>query len=506
MKNNSLKIRLLTTLMVLSITFKPIHAQFVSASQTDLTGGIYVTPYNTGNDVYNDAAFSYSVSVCGDVNNSSPSLVWDVFDGSTHEIGSIVLAATNDIYHTDVCLVQFNGDVFAEVVFYAGGTAQAVYLQEYIWGNPGGIWGFYLNNSTFWSAAGVNTVNIDGDHQGNFALTYNDSSDDLFTVTGNCISFNINNSGNTVTLPNKGKVPDVSIFNDGSALEVHYVYVGTSNTTLEVESYSFTALAGGSSAIFTSPLSANAAEGYYYDMPRIASPNSTGSATDFTVVVQETNHSNSDQIVGFNNTTGPSPIVYNDGAYSPYYDLTSVPNKRPVVTYDNQGNTWVGWTYDDYSSGLFYANAITPLIIKCDYNGVPYGSSNYWVVPVGIGDGAAVDQLSLAGRYGRDQLLLTYYNVGNYFDLNYKEIQPTTATSCRTAQDVLSNSNNNTDAPGFYLLKIYNLTGQLVHQELTTELNLHTWQQQINLQPALYVYKINNSAGQTIATGKLSKI
>jgi hypothetical protein len=50
-------------------------------------------------------------------------------------------------------------------------------------------------------------------------------------------------------------------------------------------------------------------------------------------------------------------------------------------------------------------------------------------VPYTIGYGDAVDLLSLAGRYVTDELFLTYYNVGGNSDINYKTVNPSTATS-----------------------------------------------------------------------------
>lgn len=390
-------------------------------------------PRNTGCDIYHYSGDDYRVSVW-EPTGTTVAFGWDVDYSGNNYTGTGALSYTSGIGDPDVCLVEKSGDIFAIVVYY--------YVPNTSWYWE--TWKFDPMTTSFIPFTGASvldsgpfgtTINVDGNEQaaGEFAIVWDDIYGNIWTTVGDMSSFILGSRINIAT----GTYPDVSMYYDGSNDVVHFAYIDGSGALL-VDDHQFTTLATGSasSGVGVFNYAPGGSNQYYY--PRIASPKgSTGSPSEWTTVVEETDNSTVYLITGFNNAV-LTPIYYNDGNIpqnSPF-DISGEPNYSISVAYDSNypsDGIWVGWNMNNQignynNQGFIVNDADYALVLKCDKNAIPLSGGTYWQVPNGIvaGNYDLSGFMSMAGRYGNDELFLTYVNVilngSSVDDVVYKKV------------------------------------------------------------------------------------
>lgn len=387
------------TAIILILYVNNVYSQFTSASVTDFGHGVAnlatYQPRNTGNDILEFNGDIYGVSVWENISNTPD----DLFGWSVN--GSMGLTKfTHDllVLDPDVCLVTYQDAVYAIVTYFRGRH----YWQVFQWN--GFTFSSVANAQAFYSGGFGSTLNIDAnDHSdGQFCIVWDDPHGDVYAVVGDIASFALNS--NVLVYSGTGTYPDVSLYYDGSNNIAHITYID-SNGDIVVDDHSYATLASGSAGSLSNVLTVSPQSGLNFYYPRIASPNGNNSSTsDWTVVAEETNHSGTYFITGFNNGSTTS-IIYNDGFYvSPSGNLRSTPNYYPSVTYDSNfpsDGIWVGWTYSDGTS------TDEPIALKCDNAAIPV-ISTYWEVPLNFTTNDYAINMSMAGRYASDELFLTF--------------------------------------------------------------------------------------------------
>ncbi len=397
----------------------------------------------TGNDILDFSGDRYRVFVWDDAGSNS-GIAWDVdYNTSTHITGLTTLSNLSNVGDPDVCLIEDGNLVYAVVAYFVGGGSPSYYLDLFRWNGSNA---FALTTSTSFSSGSYGSaINIDGNDNFEFAVTWDDNNPVINVITGTISSslFALYNGGVPVNINTGGITPDICIHNDGGgAWTAHIVYINSGN--LYVEDHDFGNLTSGTvSPIVTNLSAAGPTFGFSFYNPRIACPDGTGASDEWTIVFEERNISVS-LIEGYNYNAGLNGInVYNDGTASGFSDdLTGVLNYLPAVAYDNQGNVFVGWTWDNSSNYYNYTNsidAIYPLVLECDNSGTVTGT-DYWQVPTALSGGGTdiVDVLSLAGRNANDELLLTYWNA-QYPDILYKMFTPSGGGPLKILSDPYGN-------------------------------------------------------------------
>ncbi len=444
--------------------------QFVSANTAEnAVAGLTVVPRgHVGNDILDFNGDTYAVSVWGDA-STSPGIAWEVNYSASSYSSCTTFAQTTFIFNPDVCLVEDGTDVYAIVVYWKGSTSNTYYWEPYIWANSGG-WGFQrISSGTFNSASFGTSLHIDGNDNGEFVIVWDDTSPEVYVETGDVLSgpalstniVGVSNGGN-------GYSPDACIFHDGGNNIVHIAYIDN-NGDLNVDDHAFSTLASGSASSLSTQLNTSPLINAFY-FPRIACPNSTGGGGDWLVVVEDNDGSSDFSITGY---TSGTTNTYNDGSAAPYTALNSFANYRPVVTYSDQGTTaWVGWIFDNYSTGSIggTVDAFYPIAIECDGQGNVFGT-DYWVVPYTLGTADELDFLSISGRYASDKLYLTYNNVltseiwtkfidpiSSATSFRNGNINPSSYTAFEDIYNTLEKDKNNLD----YDFKLIDLTGRQI--------------------------------------------
>lgn len=468
-------------ILILMYPFQIVIAQFTNPSLPDQSfsaGTVYGR--NTGNDVL-DYGDVYRVSVW-EPNGTTQGFGWVVTSGATQYTGTLPFTATGDITDPDVCLLIHPGTlgIYAAVVYYDM-TNTEWDLEFYEWDAPSAQ---FVSASIFYQLAVGSfgtAINIDENKSSDseFTIVWDDVDDVIRTTVGDMGSLVLYNDLQLTS----GTHPDVSMFYDNSNDVVHTTYID-GNGDLQIVDYDFADLVAGNATSPTTILSQGPQNGGVYTYPRIACPlASGGSVTDWTVVVEETDISSSlYYIVGYNNSSGTTQIIYNDGNSSSPADLTGVPNYYVSVCYDNNYPTdgiWVGWQFDDPTGSLgSITNLISgsgySIVLKCDQTATPIGTPDYLQVPTSItaNNGDFSGFLSLAGRNGFDELFLTYQNViingSNVDDINFKTITgasgiSTLRTSGSTANSYDAFDQLNEDAP--LSLEILSMEGKLLYKK-----------------------------------------
>lgn len=410
------KIAGLCLFVVLSLSLQKAIAQFQTAGAAEYASGATpVAPNNTGNDILDAGAVTYEVSVMDDINSVTSGLSWRTSSNQ----GYIPFQQPSFVMDPDVCLLKdAAGAIYAIAAYYVGGGVDN-YFWEAFYFNPS--FNQFLNvvpSSVFASGTFGTTLNIDANNIGDFIFVWDTPSQNIQVTTGKTLTGSypaIYSTGINLVI-GTGKNPDVCMYNNSiNDKQVDIVYIAITNR-IKVDFHRFDDLVNGinlASNVFIS-----APPDLLYHYPRIACPKyNTGTADEWTVVAEDNDGSSTWYIKGFNvNICCPHPpvslTVYNDGntGNSPF-NLSDYPNLRPVVTYDNSYNIWVGWNFDN-SLGLITATgciqAVYPIAVVCDKVARIHGGQNYLMVPTSVNANNTYNALSISGRNSTKNLF-TYY-------------------------------------------------------------------------------------------------
>ncbi|MBL0343517.1 MAG: hypothetical protein IPP71_23275 [Bacteroidetes bacterium] len=512
----NLKVKNIVLIILVTIQSSNALGQFIipSPSFTEYQTSVTVGAYNTGNDILDFGGNNYFVSVSSSLNNAG--LYWNFNNGSATGYAYFASGAS-DIYHADVCLVvdQNNNEIHAIVGWYYGGTlgSPSFYIEDYLWD---GSSAFNYVTSTFVNGTFGTTLNVDGDDLGNFIMVY-DESNTLYALSGdiNFGSFNMNNSGNAVTIGlNSGLYPDVSIYSDATPGNqiVHLTYVdGSGDLNIEYDTYSNIAANTPSFTAWTGPISP-ATSGYFISNPRIASPNSSGAYDDWTVVWQEDDRTMTYYIKGLNSKGGSLSAIYtyNDGTYTnSVMPLFDVQNSHPVVAYDYNSTPtiWIGWIFDNRTGFYGYMNCFSslyPIGLKCNDVALPDPAFDYWQVPNIVTNDLEIYPLSLASRYASsDQLLLTYYFANSTPEVWNKNVSSSSAIEFRIDNNVIATSDLNDLIDKEKIFILFDSKGNKVLEHISKQNEMEKLMQDYKLPPSIYFLQVISDKGKTYIGRKL---
>lgn len=502
--------------MIISVLYiNPANAQWVTANeQEDPVGATPVATRCIGNDILQDGADVFRVSVWSDL-NLQPGLHWEVDYQGTTWIASTTYQNTNSIIDPDVSLTTEGGDIYA-LVAYHDFSANEYYLDVFTWQNNGGTWEFGISSSyNFYSGTLITTMNMDADGYGGFVITLDDNSS-VYVVTGGVSggAATFNNGGSAVLIAD-GSYPDVCVYNDGNSNVVHLTYVEISGSNLDnliINLHNQIYLAAGNSTPDLQTSIPPQTTAYDFHNPRIACPApGVGNKYDCTVVTEESDGVDY-FIVGFNDANPTTRIFYNDGALPPLDNLVSQSNHLPVVAYDNQDQVWVGWIYKGIDAPTSPFNAIFPISLRCDFD-AQINLTDYLIVPRNLQNDDQVVLLSLAGRNGDDAIYVTTYNFIYQFwdsdEIYNKTITPSFgATSFRTSdagaalntQDQSEYSNLNKFLGARIMVSVFDAFGRNVLSDHFEFNSMGDWNNRFSGKlrtNTLYLFRIE-SANETI--------
>jgi len=391
------------------------YGQFKDAVITDIPVGLTpVFANNTGNCIYETGGTTYIVNVSDDNNISNAVFSWKVGTNS----GFIIIDPAAAVVDPDVCLVNNNaGVVFAIVAYYDQNSSQ-FQMRVFNWvaasqqfsGNVPVI----LSPGQFQSA-----INIDANDAGDFAIVWDQPGQLIQLAIGRTNGGGVPQLVFPGTAYNieAGTMPDVCMYRNSMTgyKQVDVAYINTGSLVL-VDFYRFADLLSG--VISVQPQFRSAPADLIYRYPRIDCPAAGfGGAASFTVVVEDSDNLSSWYIKGFNSNDccpGFTTTIYNDGSTSNSpYNLTDVPNTKPVVAYQNNvDGINVGWNFDN-SFGLIGAPGASvaryPVVISSDKRAEIFPSSKYLVVPLSVTFGNQIGNLSISGRHSSEGLY-TYLN------------------------------------------------------------------------------------------------
>ncbi|MEY3311779.1 MAG: hypothetical protein RL348_1112 [Bacteroidota bacterium] len=447
-------------------------SQFTQATINEVSFGLTVNGRATGNDILDKTGDTWEVTVWEDPYYNSPGLGFRYFPSVGSPITNAISLAFSDAEDPDVGLtVDSNGDIHAIVVYFSD-SQDNYYVEDYIWNSTT----FSLNSgpTSFDSQTNFGTaVNIDTDYDGYFVVVW-DVSGAPYGITGDVVNGSLNlNTSSGIGSIGPGIFPDVCLSSQSND-QVYYCFLDNGNLYVENDSYS--SLSSGTSSA-TNINSYSPTSTFSFATPRIGCPNpNTGNSSDWAMVVSERKTGGPYNILFFANDNSNGlvgPINCNDGSWwsSSGPDITSVDNYSPVVTYDDQGNIFVGWNMDNTGNPLVSLSptwaSIYPVVLLCDFNG-PVTNAPYWEVPANGNDGEVRDYLSLAGKNGNDVLVCSYYyNDGS--DVETKSITNSVGIpGLRVWPDTPTESNFSNFINGFQgsneVLKfeLYDITGRLI--------------------------------------------
>jgi hypothetical protein len=531
MKTNSKTLFQSVLLLIVLFITTCARAQFAPTTtvmeSSCATGRVYSN--NTGNDILSFMGNEYTVTVTDDrigtTYGTNAGISMSINGGTPYHSSFTVQQNVED---PDVAFVEVKGNVYAVATYFvcgkyyfvetftiSGGSLISCGLASFGWSTNSGFFG--------------TTVNIDADSQGNFAITYDDTSGNLRAVTGAVSSSGtiaLNNPSAPevylVTTSVKSQYPDVAMIEYQSTTFVDFTWVDSITGELKVMYGSLDSLSIGSGLLYPFGItSLNPFLGLKYYYPRIACPNKNNvSASDeWTVVVEETNGNDTNRIDGFNFLAGNlTTAIYNDGGVNSPADLTAYPNTRPVVCYDSiSNNVWVGWNFNN-SLGSFSGPAITnglfPIVLKCDPLAQNNPISPYLPVPRTLNTGDIDNYLSIAGRNSTNNLY-SFYSLRNTDDY-FKVVSQTAATLrhvapaknsfesfIQAAQSTLHEYDISTS--GNACLFVYDLTGKEVFATtMHTIQNTEILQEfAINHPSAIYLIRIIKENGAVLYSDKV---
>ncbi len=521
-----------------------LFAQFTTAALADNAVGTNVMARYTSNDVLDISNDTYKVSVWdnpmyGTTYTGKPGIAYKIIlGGTTSYTGTIDFPLTSypDVQHPDVCIINNgSGRIFAIVAYNVYGSVNTFNWDVYE-GSTSGTPAFTLFSANSMSIPGTgyfgNYVNIDGNENGDFAII---SSDGILTGSSYGSTPTLNNSGSVVLYPNSQGDCDISLYygiSGGFPYNIIYISYIDIYGNLQVLKEAFSTVVSGNFP-GVSVASYNAPNSSQLFNPRIATPNSQGLYTDFTVVFDEvyyvSNVAVNWYIRGFTSYNGTlsSLNTYNDAAFSPYnapLSISDEPNLFPVVAYDSRSsyNIWVGWVLDEkLNAGIYTGNtAIYPIALKCNNDGSIPSSSTYWEVPKVINRNDEITYLSLSARFSKptsngDKLFATYANNVNA-DINYKDIIPSLASNFRieNSDKIISSeeeklmkflSSYASDTP--LTINIFDPTGKLIFTEKrkVTDIFSLILDKIDKLVPSIYLLNISSNSENIIFSDKIFK-
>jgi hypothetical protein len=405
------------------------------------------------------------------------------------------ILSDQQVYDIDVCLVKdpFTNEVNALVVFsvYSESIPSFWGMEAFRWdsgnneftpylttpggnGNPSSPGGNVVPTIDLdlrKTAGEIGTsIRIDANDLNEFIIVFDNANQKVFGYTG-FVDGSISIYKNGLNFNNidpffidDGVSPDVSITKSNAIFDPYITYcsyigsAGSSAGKLIVAESGYLGL----KAIVPSPtytFSIVAAPALLpvpnqFDSPRIASPkiDPSGIVTNkYTVVYNVIEGSSRFKfyIRGYTNDYG-SIQTYNNGTMGPSLNITEIVNCKPVVTYDNNDQVWVGWLINNMigSSANFpptvipypsATDAFFPVVVKCD----PFGRtllSEYWEVPhvgTNFGSNNAIGTFAISGRNSSFEQA-NYYsyfnstpNAAGITNLLSKSVNIFTATSLR---------------------------------------------------------------------------
>jgi hypothetical protein len=401
-----MKKQILFVCLCLSSVFaiSDLKGQFADGVAPQYTyGSMPVLSQISGNDIHEVNGTDYEVAVFNNQGNDA-FLGWRV--GSA--IGYASIGAGNLVQFPDVCVVKNSSNQVFALVTYFDITTEEIKMVTYQWNS--GAQTFNNISQTVVSPGFVgNTLQIASDDNGAFAIVWDDPSGPIQLAFGEATGSSQPSlllGGQAFQLDN-GVQPDVCVFRSSSTgdRQVNVVYVNTVGV-IAADGYDWDDLINGNISPVIMYRSPNA--DLQYQFPKIACPPSAyGKKEDFTIVTEDTDNNSTWYIKGFNKNFNSSAtiaqFIYNNGSSnnSPW-NISTVPNTRPVVAYDHLYETiWVGWNVDN-GFGLLNAPSANfgkfPVAICGTKRAGINAGSSYLYVPTGSAFGNTVDALSLSGH------------------------------------------------------------------------------------------------------------
>ncbi len=455
-------------------TVTNVRGQFADAVIPQYNyGSIPVLSQTSGNDIHQVAGINYEVAVFD--NQSNDAIIgWKV--GSS--TGYASLGSGNLVQYPDVSLVKNASNQVFALVTYFDITTEEIKLITFQWSV--GSQAFVIVSQTVVSAGFVgNTLQIASDDNGAFAIVWDEPGGQIRLTFGEASGSSqpaLLQGGQAFDLDN-GVQPDVCVFRSSvtSDRQVNVVYVNSVGV-IAADTYAWSDLISGNinpAILYRSP---NPDLQYRY--PKIACPPSDfGKKEDFTIVTEDTDNNSTWYIKGFNQNFSSSAttdlFIYNNGSsnFSPW-NITTVPNTRPVVSYDHLYETiWVSWNLDN-SFGLLNAPSASfgkfPIAISGTKRAGINMGANYLYVQTGSAFGNTVEAVSLSGHKSPNALFS--FNdkfAGESFSKSVPHIYntPTLKSTSVTQsfyswidQVMMASGSNSTEIE----ISIYDLSGRMV--------------------------------------------
>jgi hypothetical protein len=412
-KLQKIYLSLFSALLSVNLNAQPL---FTPATISENATGTYAPTdcRNTGNDVKSSINFSGTMSV-NVWDGKLPGFGWDDHNSNTGYLGLPV-----DAIDPDVTLVD-DGYKFWAIVVYHSNSSGGFICDFYRWSGSS----YSLNSSTLLSSSSFgNSINIDGDIFGDFAIAWDDpGTGDIQTISGSTYSTSAPSfctAGPISVSGTSGYIyPDVSIYTDlASTIILHYVYLNSGTTDVYVADDAFNSVCSGTS-LANIVYNASSVNGNY-STPRIACPPSGGDSTDWAIAVMDYGSGTYD-IVNFTDYSTTVISHFYTGGYP--YTINGQNNFAPAISYDGGLNgIIVAWVSDYSSSGNFTPEGPIALSgnIAGDYNGGLCASGGgYMVVSTNTINYAYQRAISVAGRDYSNMMYTFYEAYAN--DILWKE-------------------------------------------------------------------------------------
>lgn len=386
------------------LTVESVKAQFADAVLPQYGyNSIPVLSQTSGNDIHEVGGTSYEVAVFDNQGNDAI-IGWKV--GAA--IGSTSLGSGNVVLFPDVCLVKNGSNQVFALVTYFDITTEEVKLITFQW--LSGTQLFNVVSQTVVSPGLVeNTLQIASDDDGAFAIVWDEQGGQIRMAFGAATGSSqpaLLQGGQAFPL-DAGVQPDVCVFRSSVTADrqVNVVYVNTVGI-VAADAYDWSDLIAGN--IIPAQLYRSPNPDLQFSYPKIACPPSAyGKKEDFTIVVEDTDNNSIWYIKGFNKNLGSTATVdqfiYNNGSNnnSPW-NISTVPNTRPVAAYDHLYETiWVSWNVDN-QFGLLNAPSANfgkfPVAISGSKRAGINPGASYLYVQTGSAFGNTVDAVSLSGH------------------------------------------------------------------------------------------------------------
>lgn len=370
----------------------------------------------TDNDIQDVAGITYEVSVTDDQANNWI-MGWRV--GTT--IGTVPIGPAPQVAKPSVALVKNASNTVFAIVVYFDPQSMEIYRQTFSWNVSQQQ--FNQQSLVMLSPADVNSsLRIASDDNGFFAIVWDEPGQQIKLATGlaSVGAPAMMNGGQSFTL-DPGEQPDVCVYRRASDnfRQVYICYINIA-MSISVDTYHYNDLSNG--VISPNYLYRTQVPDLMYKNPRIACPGSTYAFLDnCTVVAEDTDNNSTWYIKGFHVNPNVGNVysyhIYNDGSTgnSPW-NLSSVPNTNPVITYSPAAEfVWVAWDVDN-SWGLLSAPGASmakfPVAMSLFRDGGIFAGSNYLYVPNNVFFFTDVTSVSVAGNKS-SQVLFTYCDNNN---------------------------------------------------------------------------------------------